>query len=350
MLHTVKGIVHEASLSGAAELDLSKVNVYDLTQLPSEIGALERISTLNLSGAGIRSIAQLSGLTQLKTLDLSYCRNLSAISPISEMAELSELDLSKSQVTNIEVLRSLKGLRSLFLQGCKISDLSPLTELTELEHLDLANSQVTDLSVLRGHASLKTLNLWNTHILDFTPIATLIGLEGLDLWNTQISDLSSLARLTNLTYLDLSHTKIADLSPIRDLPNLEQLALWNTPFQEEGIATGQYQGRWYDSGLLSDAADGDLEAVKARVARGAMIMEDQWDGPIHWAIRNGREEVCRFLVALEPSIVNDPACYDGVYEAETPLSLAINHQHSEIVELLLKHGAKMSADEDDQNF
>jgi hypothetical protein len=130
------------------------------------------------------------------------------------------------------------------------------------------------------------------------------------------------------------------------LPNLEYLALWNTPFQAEGIAVGQYQGRWYDGEINQVAADGDIKAVKARVASGAMIMNDQWDGPIHWAVRNGREEVCRYLVALEPSIVNEPACYDGVYEAETPLSLAISHHQPKIEFFLRRHGAKITSEED----
>lgn len=341
----VMRLIRETSQSGTPTLDLSRVSLYELTHLPAEIGTLRQVSTLSLSNAGISSVAPISGLNQLKALDLSYCRNLSDLSPLSEITQLDDLDLSKTGVTNIEPLQPLKNLRSLDLQGCKLSDLSPLAELPRLETLNLANSQVSDLTALAGLTSLKSLNLWNTQIQDFTPLATLSGLKRLDLWNTQITDLSALVGLTTLTHLNLSHTKIKDLTPIRDLPNLRHLTLWNTPFQAEGVATGKYQGRWYDDGLNSDAADGDVQAVKSRVARGAMIMGDQWDGPIHWAIRNGQIEVCRFLISLEPSIVNDPACYDGVHEAETPLSLAMDHQQPEIVELLLQHGAKISPDE-----
>ena len=343
----VKEWVRAAQHFGAAELNLD-FDTYELLDLPRSVGRLTNLRKLILRSTGVRSLTHLSGLSRLEVLDLSYCRNLTDISPLMGMRGLTELDLSRSEVTNLRPLSTLTGLRSLKLGKCNISDLSPLAGLTQLEHLDLSNTKVTDISPLSGLTRLKSLNLWNTGVTDFSPLAALTGLEMLDLWNTRISDLSPLSGLTGLKFLDLSHTDATDLTPVETLPDLKALRLWNTPLQAQMRWTGGYAGRWCDGDIHAAASTGDLQAVKDRVARGAMISGDQWSGPMHSAVQGGHLEVCRFFVSLDPKMANDIAYYDDCGPIDTALSIAIKSRQQAIIDFLWDNGARAIADPEDR--
>lgn len=348
-LEAVKEWVRAAQHSGAEELNLN-FSTYELLDLPRSVGGLTNLRKLILASTGVRRLTHLSGLTRLEVLDLSYCRNLTDISPLMGMTGLVELDLSRSKVTNLRALSTLTGLRSLKLEKCNISDLSPLAGLTQLEHLDLSNTKVTDISPLAGLTRLKSLGLWNTGVKDFSPLAALTGLEMLDLWNTRISDLTPLSGMSGLKFLDLSHTDATDLTPVETLSDLKALRLWNTPLQAQMRWTGGYAGRWYDGDIHAAASSGDLQAVKDRVAQGAMIADDQWSGPIHAAVQGGHLDICRFFVSLDPEMANDMASYDGCEPTDTPLSIAIKSRQQAIIDFLWDNGARAIADPEDWEY
>lgn len=339
----VKEWVRAAKLSDAQELSLD-FDTYNLLDLPKSLAKLVHLRSLILKGTGVRSLNHLGGLPRLEKLDVSYCRNLTDISPLMGMRGLSELDLSRSRVTNIRPLETLTGLTSLKLDKCDVSDVSAISGLTKLEHLDLSNSRVTDLSPLAELPNLKSLGLWNVEATDFTALAGLTQLETLDLWNTRIADLSPLADMQRLRHLDLSHTDVTDLTPIDSLPELKTLVLWNTGLQSQSRGVGPYYGRWFDSAIHGDVTKGNLRAVKDRVARGAMIGEDQWSGPIHSAVKSGHLKICQFFVSVDKEMVNDVAFYDGVYPRDTPLSHAIKSRQTAIIAFLLENGARLLDD------
>ncbi len=346
----VDRLAQDAAKAGALSFDLSGVSSYNMTKLPASIARLTDVTELALRNTGIASVKAISGLSKLEKLDLSYSRNLSDISPLSRLTNLKNLDLFRAEVHNLSPLRSLVNLKSLNIERVAAQDFTPLEALTGLEHLNLADTKIIDLSVLEGLTSLKSLSLWNTQATDFSPLVKLTRLESLDLWNTRISDVTPLAKLSRLQKINLSHTDVTEVTSLGEKTNLTYLALWNTPVQAQARGTCAYGGRWYDSDVLSFAGSGDLEAFKAAVARGAMVSEDQWEGPLHVAIRNGHIGICRFLLSLDLSIANDVAYYDGVYTADTALSLAIDFKRREIVELLLQHGVRIALSYEDPDF
>lgn len=339
----VEARVRAARESGAAMLDLSSTGAYNLARLPPSIAQLPALQSLSLAGAGIRSIAVLSDLDGLEQLDLGACRNLSDISPLMGTRRLRALDLDRTGVTDIAPLARLTRLTKLCLDGCRITDLAPLSGLTALEHLNIANVGATDISALAGLTSLRSLSLWNVEIDDLAPLAALTKLERLDLWNTRVSDLGPLSGLARLTRLDLSHTDVTDLAPLSALPDLRHLILWNTQVQEHAFGQGAYDGRWSDDRIWKPITDGDLDGVKACVARGAMIGARDWEGPFHGVVKAGHLDICRFLVSLDPGLVDEIASYDGVYPCDTPLSLAIKHGHRHIVDFLIEAAADLGA-------
>lgn len=114
--------IEETRVSGATELDLSRLG---LTELPPEIGRLIYLRELYLSYNQLSTLpAEIEQLTSLHYLDLSSNR-------------LSDFPLEISQLTN------LKGL---FLSFNQLSALPPeIGQLTNLEELRLSYNQLNVL-------------------------------------------------------------------------------------------------------------------------------------------------------------------------------------------------------------
>jgi hypothetical protein len=78
-------------------------------------------------------------------LDLSGLRLKEIPSEIGSLTGLTSLDLSNTQVTDLSALSGLTGLTRLDLSNTQVTDLSALRDLTGLTTLDLSNTPVTDL-------------------------------------------------------------------------------------------------------------------------------------------------------------------------------------------------------------
>jgi Leucine-rich repeat (LRR) protein len=80
---------------------------------------------------------------------------------LSGLKKLQSLALSRSPVTHLEGLGELGQLRSLELDGTKVTDaeLKELSALTHLEHLHLESTPVTDAGLrhLKGLNKLRSL-------------------------------------------------------------------------------------------------------------------------------------------------------------------------------------------------
>jgi Leucine-rich repeat (LRR) protein len=140
--------------------------------------------------------------TGAETLDFSgeAFRALETLPPgIGELDALRDLELSNTQVSDLDPLRGLTGLQTLWLgNNTQVSDLDPLRGLTGLQDLRLGNTQVSDLAPLRGLTGLDTLVLGNTQVSDLAPLRGLTGLRNLSLDRTQVRDLRPLAGLRKL--------------------------------------------------------------------------------------------------------------------------------------------------------
>jgi hypothetical protein len=132
---------------------------------------------------------------------------------------LKKLDLRGKGLTSadIEPLRYMTDLTTLFLVSNQISNFSPLAGLSHLTSLGLGDNQISDLSPLIGLTNLTALHLGLNQISDISLLVGLTNLTELGLASNQISDLSPLAGLSNLTYLDLGDNPITDWSPVADV-------------------------------------------------------------------------------------------------------------------------------------
>jgi len=101
-----------------------------------------------------------------------------------------------------------------------------------------------------------------------------------------------------------------------------------------------------DIPLWKAAMNGNIEAVKQHLAVGAdvNIKDDNWGAtPLHFAARNGHENVAELLVVKGAALNNKDD--DG----RTPLHMVADIGHNGITELLIAKGADVNA-KDKKNY
>lgn len=100
--------------------------------------------------------------------DISFLRNFHA---------LSNLNLSGTDVSDIQPLAGLRGLRDLSLNSTPVRDIRALSGLHELSRLDLENTQVSSVAPLRGLQQLKLLSVRGSPVRDLSSLAHLPNLK-----------------------------------------------------------------------------------------------------------------------------------------------------------------------------
>jgi hypothetical protein len=160
----------------------------------------KKVTYLDLTGLNISDIDALKGLTNLQTLYL-YETHVSNIDTLKNLTNLRELDLSETEVSNID---ALKGL-------------------TNLQWLDLSRTQVSNIDALKGLTNLQHLSLTETEVSNIDALKVLTNLQVLNLFGTQVSNIDALKGLTNLKYLELTRTQVSNIDALKGLTNLQKL-------------------------------------------------------------------------------------------------------------------------------
>jgi len=196
------------------------------------------LKELNASGRGIANLTGLQYATNLTSLNLGEfyyywvwppelrTNRIENISPLSGLTKLKTLDLSNNQITDISALSELVDLETLILYNNQISDISALSGLSNLTSLDLERNQVTDIAPLSGLTSLTLLELNSNPIADTSVLSTLTGLESLSLSRIGLTTIPALTNLPNLTFLDLVGNQITDISGLSGMPAIETVSLF----------------------------------------------------------------------------------------------------------------------------
>ncbi|BBI16314.1 leucine-rich repeat domain-containing protein [Neochlamydia sp. S13] len=178
--------------------DIRKLNVarIGLTLLPSEIGQLSQLQTLELSNNQLTTLpAEIRQLSQLQCLYLenNYLTTLPA--EIGQLSQLQRLHLENNQLTNLPAeIRQLSQLQRLYLNKNQLTTLpAEIWQLSQLQRLKLDNNQLTTLP---------------------TKIGQLTRLEKLKLSSNQLTSLpAEIGHLPNELNLYL------DRNPLESIPN-----------------------------------------------------------------------------------------------------------------------------------
>ena len=202
-----------------------------------QVGLLESMTTLDLSGSGIEDLQPLRGLVNLTALNLSECPAVQDLRPLAGLSSVETLELSFNQgsgrwnaiLTSLDGLEGLVSLTTLDIRGCKaLQDIQALKGLVRLTALNLINCQsLSDLSGLEGLSSLQELNLNGcTAVTRLQALSGLTTLTTLDLSRCAMSALRSLSALSGLRSLRIYSGKhLSDLSGLEGLSSLKGLQL-----------------------------------------------------------------------------------------------------------------------------
>lgn len=193
------------------------------------------------------ALRHLSNLPQLEELLLTYKELGEATAHLAAIKSLKRLILSSSDSMDLEVehLPPLPGLRSLTLDGGKLTDdgLKHVYRQTSLAHLDLMfNRRLSDagLEPIDKLEDLKYLNLQGIPISGsgLAHLTKLKNLEELILYDTKVDDdsLEQLQALTKLRNLNLGKTAISDagLVHLKKIGSLRYVNLIDARVTKEG--------------------------------------------------------------------------------------------------------------------
>jgi Leucine-rich repeat (LRR) protein len=229
-MHSLKRL----GLSGCQPLDLS---------LRHPRAPLRR---QNLDGCdfwGNGSIAVLSQITALTSLSLSYCSNVTNVSPLSSCLALEELILTRTGVdaAGIEGLERIPTLRRLYLWECRqLRDVTCLQRCVSLETLALKGSPVTGMGIrgLENIPGLRSLNIGASDVSTVVGLTSCNALKWLELYSTDVDDagIAGLENIASLTHLDLKGcSRITSVCSLRMSRSIWVLNLSDTGITAAGL-------------------------------------------------------------------------------------------------------------------
>lgn len=126
------------STNAASPKDTTKVEFAD-TQF--------EMCVRNALGLSENETITVSYLEDIETLDLSGA-GVDDISDISKFTGLKELNLSKNKEIDISVLAQLTSLTKVDLSNCKLKDVSALSSLPNLEYVNLVGNSIEDYTAV----------------------------------------------------------------------------------------------------------------------------------------------------------------------------------------------------------
>jgi len=221
-----------SGLTRLKSLDLSNNQITDI----SALSGLTALETLTLYVNQITDISALSGLSNLTSLDLEH-NQITDLTPLSGLTNIKSLELSSNPIADTSALSTLTGLESLTLSRTGLTTIPALTDLPNLAFLDLVGNQITDISGLSGMPAIETVTLFGNRITSIPALSGVPNLQALGLGVNQITDISGLSGLTSLTIVDLTNNQITAIGALTDLPNLFYMDLQNNQITDiSGLA------------------------------------------------------------------------------------------------------------------
>lgn len=157
------GTISNADFSGFTNLKHLDIARLNLTEIPSSLGTLNKLSSLNLSNNSITNFTNITPLIQLEEINLSGNALTKVPEEINNFLNLKTLNLSNNKIAQFSTLNSLHNLEWLSLENNNLNNIP--TEITALEKLTYLNLSRNNIS--GGTGMLSTLinleQLWLNH-------------------------------------------------------------------------------------------------------------------------------------------------------------------------------------------
>ena len=194
--------------------------IYKLDNLP----LMPNLHTLSLGYTMINSVAALSRITSLTSLDMTL-QNACELEDLSKLTGLTKLDIEGSQhVYDVSFLQCLHNLTALNLCSTEIETLKDLRHCHKLQTLEVCDC--TNLASLLGLECVHTITYLDAEgctllvSLDHLQVSKL---QKLDITRTKVKDLRPLSNAVMLRILGAGRISGVDLSPLKTCSQLEFL-------------------------------------------------------------------------------------------------------------------------------
>ena len=202
---------------------------------PEDLIYLSRLEKLTIQDKVLDNLDFLSGMEDLKQLDLTGCRfPATALSTVAELPKLEHLTIAKCGLSTIAALKDAPRLSYLDASGNTLRNLEALSSMTTLVHLNLASNAVVDLNQIAGLLNLDKLDISYNAVTTLSPLAECTNLTGLNADNNQLTSLEGLENMQLLTHLSVDHNNLTQVNLLADCTNLVDLSIANN--QISGIA------------------------------------------------------------------------------------------------------------------
>lgn len=241
--------------------NITGLGVYDwtMTKTLSGIENFPNLLYLRVDYSSLADISALNDYSNLQSLVLMNCSNVTDFSPLMAMTGLQDLSIQSAQLKTIDFVKKMPGLLSFSVSGkskygtnggklqsidalssCpdlvslsvtdqpSITDYSVISGLTDLSYLELGLSSNAALPSLKDLTALESLSLKG--VRDLSPLRDAPGVISLSMERCTSHDLDAITVMQELTHLrikDFSNLT-ESLTPLTQLPNLLYLDLSGT--------------------------------------------------------------------------------------------------------------------------
>lgn len=193
-----------------------------------DLSMLTHLESLTITNLPKGSLADLSGLTTLRELNLSGCKfAASELAVLENLPNLEKLIISDCGLSTIADLANVTTLTYLDITGNTIRNLEPLIGMENLKELYMKLNAVTSSDCLEGLYNLEKLDISFNSVSSLAPLAQCAKLSWLDASNNTISNVNGLGNLRLLSYLALNYNSIGDISPLGACIQLKELYFTN---------------------------------------------------------------------------------------------------------------------------
>ena len=198
--------------------------VWTLEDLPK----LTHLESLTITSLPNGSLADLAGLTELKSLNISGCRfAASELRVLEKLPNLEHLEIANCGLSTLADLENVTGLTYLDISNNTIRNLEPLTGMTKMRELYMQLNAITSLEALTNMYDLEKLNISFNSVSSLIPLGLCGKLSWLDASNNTINSVNGISQLQFLTVLSLNYNQLSDISALGACIQLKELSFTN---------------------------------------------------------------------------------------------------------------------------
>ncbi|CAL6105094.1 Conserved_hypothetical protein [Hexamita inflata] len=186
--------------------------------------------------------------TKIKKLVINMCY-IENIYGLENMKSIIELSLRGNRISEIGVLSGMNQLRKLDLAQNNLKSIRGIEQLINLIDVDLSENTITEINSLKFMKQLKSVNLSKNKIILAEDLESLTNLITLKISNNNLNRIDFVKHMTNLLYLDASFNQIKDIGVIKDLIKLVDLRLDGNKIESFGVIEylPNFKWSWYVS-------------------------------------------------------------------------------------------------------